>query len=127
MELCQALVGEGVDTKSRVSDSGGLTHVLYALDWRQYEIAEYLIWKGASIMEAEGGPSYYKGWTPFHAAALEGQIHIFRLLFEKAPREILRCCQPVHPMHLAIASGHTDCVELIIEHARKGITASSTF
>ena len=65
--------------------------------------------------------SMSKGYTPFHYAASAGNVQILQVLFEKAPREILRCCQPVHPIHLAIIGGHMECVKLIIEHARKGL------
>ena len=126
LEICQDLVKEGVDTRSGFSDFGGLTPVLHALGNGRYEVAECLISNGASTVEAEGDTSYYRGWTPFHSAALDGDIQTVRLLFEKAPRAILHCCQPVHPIHLAIANGHAECVELIIYHARKGTTTSST-
>ena len=70
--------------------------------------------------------SMSKGYTPFHYAASGGNVQILQALFEKAPREILRCCQPVHPIHLAIIGGHMECVKLIIEQARKGLINSSS-
>ena len=120
MKLCQALVEEGVNTDSGFPNFGGDTAVLYAFARGQFEIAENLISNGASI--AGSG-----GYTPFHYAASAGKAQILRMLFEKAPQGILRCCQPVHPIHLAVASGHAECVELIISHAREGMAAPSTF
>ena len=125
VELCQALMEEGVNTDSGFSDFGGDTPVLYAFAHGQFEIAEYLISNGASIAGAEGDMSICRGYTPFHYAAAAGKVQILRILFEKAPQGILRCCQPVHPIHLAIANGHAECVELIINHARGGMTTSS--
>lgn len=67
------------------------------------------------------------GYTPLHYAASIGNVEILQILFEKAPREILRCCQPIHPIHLAIIGGHLKCVNLIIDEARKGTTMSPNF
>ena len=123
-ELFQNVAKESVSIGSRMLDCEGLTPVLYALKLGQLEIAEILILEGASVAEAGDG-SHFKGWTPFHDAALQGRIQILRALFGKAPRAIVRCCQPVHPIILAIANGHAECVQLIIDHARKGTTTST--
>ena len=125
MKLCQSLVKESVSIGSRVLDYGGLTPVFYALKLGQLEIAENLILEGASVANA-GDASHFRGWTPFHDAALQGRVQILRALFGKAPRVIMRCCQPVHPIHLAIANGHTESVQLIIDHARKGTRTCTT-
>ena len=125
MDLYQNTVKEGVNIRSPEFDCEGLTPVLYALKLKQLEIAENLILRGASVAEPGDG-SHSIGWTPFHDAALHGHIQILRALFGKAPRAIVRCCRPVHPIHLAIANGHAECVELIIDHARKSTSASST-
>ena len=126
MELCQSLVKESVSIGSRVLDYEGLTPVFYALWLGQLEVAENLILEGASVADA-GDADHFRGWTPFHDAAYQGRIQILRALFGKAPRAIMRCCQPVHPIHLAIANGSAECVELVIDHARKGTRTSSTF
>ena len=98
IDLCQGLLMQGADT-----DSGFLDYQSNAQD-------PYLI----------------QGCTPFHYAAFAGNFQILQALFEKAPREILRCCQPVHPIHLAVAGGHLECVNLILDQARKGTTPSPT-
>lgn len=123
--FCQSVVRESVSIGSRMLDCEGLTPVLYALKLGQLEIAEILILEGASVAEADD-TSFFRGWTPFHDAALLGRVQILRALIEKAPRTLMRCCQPVHPIHLAIANGHIECVQLIIDHALKGRTTSST-
>lgn len=127
VELCQALMEEGVITDRSFSDFGGDTPVLYAFARGQFEIAENLISNGATIAGSEGDMSISRGYTPFHYAATAGKAQILRMLFEKAPQGILRCCQPVHPIHLAVASGHAECVELIINHVRGGMATPSTF
>lgn len=116
LELCQALVKEGVNIDTGCWDDEDKTPVLCALKCGQYDIADYLIANGASIAGAAGR---VRGYTPFHYAASAGNVQIMRMLFERAPQEIVRCCQPIHPIHLAIASGNADCVELIMNHARK--------
>ena len=105
VKLCQALLEEGVNTDSGFPDFGGDTPVLYAFALAQFEIAEYLISNDASIAGAAGDKSICRGYTPFHYAATAGKTQILHMLFEKAPQGILRCCQPVHPIHLAVASG----------------------
>ena len=130
MELCQNVLKESVNIGSQnldcgVLDCGGVTPVHHALRLGRFEIAEYLILKGASVAEA-GDTSCLRRWTPFHDAAFQGRVQILRVLFGKAPRELLRCCQPIHPIHLAIANGHAECVELIFDHTCKGTTTSST-
>lgn len=77
------------------------------------------------VVSTTGGKgNVANGYTPFHYAGSVGNVEILRILFEKVPREILRCCQPVHPIHLAVIGGHLRCVNLIIDEARKGITMS---
>ena len=66
-------------------------------------------------------------YTPLHYAASVGNVQILQFLFEKAPREVLRCCRPVHPIHLAITGGHVECVRLIIDQARKSKDKSQPF
>lgn len=127
IELCKALVKEGVNTDNGFPDFGGDTPVLCAFGHGKFEIAEYLISKGASIAGAAGDRVPFRGYTPFHYAASAGKVQILRILFEKYPQAILRCCQPVHPIHVAVANGHAECVELIIHHARKGMMTSSIF
>ena len=127
MEFCQALMKEGVNTDSGFPDYGGETPVICAFKFGQFGIAEYLIANGASVVGAAGDGSHGREYTPFHYAAIEGNVQILRILFEKAPREMLRCCQPVHPIHLAIANGHAGCVELIIDHARRGMPTPTAF
>lgn len=51
---------------------------------------------------------------------MAGNAEILRLLLDKDPHELLRCRQPVHSLHIAVARGHTECVEIIIAQARKG-------
>lgn len=78
------------------------------------------------ISKTEGKGDMGNGYNPFHYAASVGNVEILRILFENAPREILRCCQPVHPIHLAIIGGHLKCVNLIDE-TRKGTNISRKF
>lgn len=125
VELCQALMEDGVSTDIGFSELGGDTPVLYAFSLGNFEIAECLITNGASIAKCSSGTSMFKGYTAFHHAASAGNVQILRILFDKSPHGIMACCQSVHPIHLAISGGHAECVELIIDHARKGMAKSS--
>ncbi|KAM0796420.1 ankyrin repeat-containing domain protein [Usnea florida] len=118
INMFEGLAKESVGVESGSFDCEGRTPVLYALELGQLGIAENLILRGASVAEAGDG-SHFRGWTPFHSAARWGYDQILGVLLGKAPREMVRCCTPLHPIHLAIANGHTECVELIIDHARK--------
>ena len=59
----------------------------------------------------------------FHLAAV-WNAKLLRLLLEKAPSEMNLTHDPIHPIHLAVFRGNTDCVELILDHARQGTKLS---
>lgn len=120
LDLCQALLKKGTNTDGGFLDCVGCTPVLYSFANAQFEIAEYLILQDASIAGATCAQSTSRGYTPFHYAATYGLFNTLQVLFEKAPKGIAMCCRPVHPIFLAIAGGHLECVKLIIEHARQG-------
>ena len=118
VELCRGLMEEATN-----NDNGFLDY--------QYDIR--IPFSEKSIVSEYTRGTYaskgdiVKGYTPFHYAASTGNVEILQILFKKAPREILRCCQPVHPIHLAITGGHKSCVDLFINEARQGNTISILF
>lgn len=120
LELCRALVAGGVDYDSGFPDCNGCTPVLYAFAKGYFDIAAYLISQGASIAGAACSATSTRGYTPFHFAVGFGLVEVLRSLFERAPQEIARCCRPVHPIALGIAGDHSECVKLIMDHARQG-------
>ena len=122
MEICRGFIEDFVNTDSGFLDYQGDAH-LHSTG--QGETADHLTSNDVLVARAAGDKTMFRGFTPFHHAAWMGKVQILRVLLEKAPREILRCCQPVHPIHLAIADGHVKCVELILDHAREGTTMSS--
>lgn len=121
LQLCRSLIEQGIS-----SDSGLLE---YQDDTKnhfsgQIDTAEHSISSKASVVGTLSKESVTEGYNQFHYAANVGNVQVLHLLFEKAPREILRCCRPLHPIHLAITRGHVECVKLIINQARKGTTIS---
>lgn len=118
--LCQALVAGGVDLNSGFPECNGCTPVLYAFTKGRFDIAGYLISQGASIAGAACSTTSTRGYTPFHFAVGFGLVQVLRILFERAPQDIVRCCRPIHPIALAIAGDHLQCIKLIMDHAREG-------
>ena len=108
IELCRALMEEVTNNGDGFLDCQSDTRFEPGI------IAEHAQRKYA------GKGDMAKGYTLFHHAASIGNVAILQLLFKKAPREVLRCCQPIHPIHLAITGGHESCVDLIIDGARQG-------
>ena len=111
IELCRVLMEEATDIGNGFLD--------YQCDTRLPYSEQGIVAEHAQRTYASKG-YMVKGYTLFHHAASVGNVGILQILFKKAPREILRCCQPVHPIHLAIAGGHGSCVDLIIDEARQG-------
>ena len=118
IELCRGLMEEAANNDNGFLDYQWDTRLPYS---KQGIIAEHT--RGTYASKGD----IVKGYTPLHYVASTGNVEILQILFKKAPREILRCCQPVHPIHLAIAGGHGSCVDLIIDEARRGNTMSPTF
>ena len=118
IELCRALMEEVTNNDDGFLDYECETRVSFA--------EEDIFSEHTRRIYASKG-DMVKGYKLFHYAASTGNVEILQILFGKAPREILRCCQPVHPIHLAITGGHGSCVDLIIDEARRGNTMSPSY
>ena len=117
-KLCRALLEEAYN-----NDNGFLD---YQCDTQFASSARKIFGQHMQVTFA-GKRDKIKGYKLFHYAASIGNVEVLRILFEKASSEILRCCQPVHPIHLAVAGGHGSCVDLIIDEARRGNTIIPCF
>lgn len=124
LQLCTRLVEGGTNLDTGLESCMGCTPLLYALWFRQDAIAEYLISRDASIAGSACELWSTRGFTVFHYAAIWNP-ELLRLLFEKAPSEIYVIHDPIHPIHLAVFRGDTDCVKLILDHASQGRNMSS--
>ena len=118
VELCRGLLEEASNNDNGFLDYQCDTHFAFG---EQNIVEEHM-----QITYAGKGENF-KGYTLFHYTASIGNVEILKMLFEKAPREILRCCQPIHPIHLAITGGHGSCVDLMINEARRGNTMFPSF
>ena len=101
--------------------------MLYADIREEFEIAKLLVSKGASITGSTCNLTWTRGWTSFHYAAGIGNAELLYLLYERAPDGIRRKDQPVHPLHLAVANGRAECVEMIVADLRKSTTSPWIF
>lgn len=124
LQLCTRLVEGGTNLDTGLECCMGCTPLLYALPYGQDAIAEYLVSRGASIVGNACELRRTRGFTLFHYAAI-WNLELLRLLFEKAPSEIYVIRDPIHPIHLAVFRGDTDCVKLILDHASQGRNMSS--
>ena len=111
VELCRRLLEEASN-----NDKGFLN---FQCDTRSASSEKNMLGELMQVKYA-GKRDKVKGYTLFHYAASIGDVEILQILFKQAPREILHCCRPLHPIHLAIAGGHGSCVDLIIDEARRG-------
>ena len=118
VELCRGLLEEVSNNENGFLDYQCNTGFHYSKE---------SIVAGHARRKYAGKGDIVKGYTLFHHAASIGKVDILQLLFKKAPREIVHCCRPVHPIHLAITGGHGKCVDLIIDEARRGNTMSPIF
>ncbi len=119
MEICRDFIKDFVNT-----DGGFLDYQVHPQipSTRHGGNAEHLASNDVSVAGATGDETPFGEIGPFYNAAVTDRVHILQFLFLKAPREILRCCRPLHPIHLAIASRSVECMELIIDHSREGMT-----
>lgn len=118
LRICERLFEEGANLDLGFPSCTGCTPVVYALYHRQFDIAEYLIAKGATIDGRTCNQLMPPRYTALHFAASDGDLKVLQTLLERNP-EALLCNCPIQPFHLAIANGHVECVELMIEHTRK--------
>ena len=118
VKLCRALLEEAYNNENGFFD--------YQCDTQLASSARNIFGEHMQVAFAGEGDKI-KGYKLFHYAASIGNVEVLQILFEKASSEILRCCQPAHPIHLAVAGGHGSCVDLIIDEARLGNTIFPSF
>lgn len=120
LHRCQRLVQGGADINLGYASCAGCSPLLYALHGGRFEIAHYLVVQGASVTGVTCNLWSTQGYTAFHYAASCGQVMLLKVLLEKASKVISQFETDVHPIHVAIANGHLDCFEAIMDYSRKG-------
>ena len=120
LDLCQKLVGYGENLDSGFWNCSGCTPLLYSLYHARSEISKYLVLQGASIAGETCKDWSTVGYTAFHYAARYGYLELLRELFKRPTGISLQRLNP-NPIHLAIQYGHTECAQILIEHAEKGM------
>lgn len=126
LELCKRLVENGADLESDLSFCLGCTPLLYSLARNQPGIAEFLVSHGASITGQTCRKWRSRGYTPLHYAACDGNLGLLECLLNRGALELIDVGSPVHPIHLATANGHTQCVEIILDQSYHGMPISSS-
>jgi ankyrin repeat protein len=129
VQLCERLIEEGADLDLGMKDCLGCIPVLYALHHGRPAIAERLIKGGASISGATCEYWKTQGFTALHYAARGGYTELLQLLLARSTKsDVFHLQSAVHPIHLAVASGNTRCLELLLDHCRRpdGLKASPT-
>ena len=122
--MCKEIVQQGVNLNAQYQDCNGCTTLLYSLRQYQPAIAEYLALEGA----APAGKICHHfnpwGYSVFHLVASFNYFKLLRILLERHPNQYLHLTDPMHPFHLAIISGATECVSSMISHVGKGRISS---
>ena len=120
LDLCQKLVEYGENLDSGFWNCPGCTPLLYSLHKARPEISKYLVLQGASIAGETCTHLQTVGYTAFHYAAVRGYLELLRELLKRRTGISLQRLNP-NPIHLAIQNGHTECAQMLIEHAEKGM------
>ena len=126
LELCERLIQCGEDLESGFSFCLGSTPLLYSLINDRPEIAEFLVSHGASITGQTCRYWSSQGYTPLHYAASHGYLNLLNCLLNRGALKLIDIKSPVHPIHLAVANGQSECVEVILDQSRHGMTISSS-
>ena len=121
MELCKRLIDNEEDLDSGFTFCLGCTPLLYSLIRNRPEMAEFLVSHGASITGQTCQKYGTWGYTPLHYAACSGHLGLLRRLLNRGALELIDMRSPVHPIHLAAANGHTECVEMILDQPYHGM------
>ena len=125
LELSRRFVENGAKLDLGCKSCAGCTPLSLSLLYGRMEIAEYLVLQGASTDVRACHLRQTRGFTPFHYAANLGDERFLRVLLGKSPKGLSGIRDPVHPIHLAIARGHAECVNIMIDHCCKSKTVSS--
>ncbi len=124
MELCKRLIESGENLESGFSFCLGCTPLLYSLIMNKPELAEILVSHGASITGQTCRYYSSRGYTPLHYAAGGGYLGLLKCLLKRGALKLVDMQSPVHPIHLAAANGHTECVEIILDQSYHGMPIS---
>ena len=120
VRLCQKLVESGENLDAGFWSCLGCTPLLYSLHQGQPEISLYLVAQGATIAGETCTNWHTVGFTAVHYAATYGYSELLQQLLKRSSEDSLQRLYP-NPIHLAIAHGQTECAQILIEYAEKGI------
>lgn len=119
-EMVEMLVARGANVNAKDAAGMGVLHVLAAdkeCEWG-YEVVEYLLGTECLIDGVEGRDGV--GRTPLHWACATGKPRLVRLLLNRVsgpPAEVNAVEQRNKTaLHLAIAHGREDIVQLLMQH-----------
>ena len=124
IDICRRIIHQGVVLDAGYPDCDGCTALLYCLHRKKPEIAEHIAHQGASPVGKVCGHYNPRGDSVFHLAASLNYSGLLKILLELHSDEYWNLNHPAHPLHFAVQSQATDCVELMIIHAEKGKTSS---
>jgi ankyrin repeat protein len=115
MPLCKKLLDQGASLNDKFGHcSVGCTPLLFALQYKQTDIATLFLDRGAKIEGSTCKDWDTRGYDPVHHAVAFGPCSLLRKLLDQAPN--YRTVQPVQPIHIAAAVGCVECINLLIDH-----------
>ena len=119
LDLCQRAIHDGADINHGYCFCREETPLLYSLHKMRPTVAEYLVLQGASTKGHSCERWETRGYSVFHHAASMDSSRVLKALLEKKAQEFMDLDNDIHPVHLAVANGHVECVKLMIDFAGK--------
>ena len=110
--LAALLIAKGVEIDAR--DNNGCTALHWAISQTKYNLAEYLIEKGADVNAIIQNEPGVEGASPLHLAAGRGHIHLVSLLLSKGANPIARTKGGQTPADVAALYKHEEVLKVLM-------------
>ncbi len=120
-EITQLLLNKGADIKARRDDGRGLfTSCIFGIlmDRVDYELAEFVLSKGADVNEAATSGDI-EGWAPIHYAVSNGNEELIRFLVKNGADVNATTKDGKTPLSIASEAGNEEIIAILKSHKAK--------
>jgi ankyrin repeat protein len=119
LALCKSVVSAGTTIPDSLSSCGDCNPILLALLYQRWEIAQYLITRGASTTGQLCSRWELRGYSAVHLASIQpSSSSLLRILLKKdLEAGNLSFQGPVNPVHVAVAHNNIAGLRVLLQHA----------